>query len=266
MITDDQQNLIDTLQTWLQAEPDVEAAWLAGSLGSDLGDAFSDVDILVLARDQTAVEVSAVLAAKLEAVARPVLVNKRLEGRVFSVVTEDWVRFDFSIVEAPDLSRYDARRLKPLFNHGAKSPPVQPDEPYRASPERLAALVKEFFRVLGLAGVVVGRGEYVVGLSGVELLRGMTIELMLEENEIPAWKRGGALRRNPLLTPDQRQALEALPPMRADKESLIEGHRSLAALFVPRARHLAATLGMAWPEDLETATRRSLDAKLGSRF
>lgn len=263
--TEDQQRLLDALQALLAAESDVEAAWLAGSLGAGTGDAFSDVDLLVLARGHSADAVSSILESKLPQIAQPVLVKRPSPG-VLSVVTDDWARFDLSVIEASDLSRYDARRLKCLFNHGDRAPPHQPDAPYRTSPDRLSALVTEFLRVWGLAAVVVGRGEYVVGLSGVSLLQGMTIDLMLEENEVPLWKRGGALRRNPLLTTEQRQALEALPAFRADRDSVIAGHAALAALFLPRARRLAARIEAPWPEALEAATRRNLEASFGTRL
>jgi len=264
--TQDQQRLIDGIQALLEAEPDVEAAWLAGSLGSGSGDAFSDIDVLVLARGSTADQVCSTLAGKLNRVVEPVLINRRPGRDVLSVITEDWARFDLSVIEISDLPRYDARRLKCLFNRGEHTPPHQSDAPYRISPDHLSTLVTEFLRVLGLAAVVVGRGEYVVALSGVGLLREMTVELMLEESEVPLWKRGGALRRNPLLTAEQRQALEALPPLRADRDSVVGGHTALAALFLPRARRLAARIEAAWPEALEAATRRTLEARLGVWF
>jgi predicted nucleotidyltransferase len=266
MITESQQHLIDGVERLLRAEPEVEAAWLSGSLGSGLGDEFSDVDVLVLVRDGSAGAAGAALAGKVDQVARPVLVNVHFGGRVISVVTEDWERFDLNLIEADQLAAQAARRLKPLFNRGDRGPPEQAEAPYRVSPDQLSALVKEFLRVLGLAAVVMGRREYVVALAGVGHLRGMAVDLMLEENAVPSWKRGGALRRNPLLTAEQRETLEALPPLKAERDSLIEAQQALAGVFLPRARRLAEEIGMAWPDALEGATRRSLEARLGIRF
>lgn len=263
MITEDQRRLIETLQVLLQAEPNVEAAWLAGSLGAELGDEFSDVDILVLARENTADDVSSVLAGELDRAIKPVLVTHLFGGRVLSVVTQEWSRFDLSMIEPADLARQNGLRLKSLFNHGNLNPPFQQETPYQTSQEQLLALVREFLRVLGLAAVGIGRGEYVVAMSGIGYLRGMTVDLMLEENAVPTWKRGGALRRNPLLTAEQIVALEALPSLRADKESVTEGNQALAALFIPRARRLAEKIAMPWPDELELATRRHLETKLG---
>jgi predicted nucleotidyltransferase len=270
-ITDDQRLLIDALQRLLEAQPRIEAAWLAGSLGAGGGDRFSDVDILVLAVDAEAGEVSTQLQKslalpELEPVLRPVLVNALFGGRVLNVVTADWGRFDLVVVHRADLDRYNRDALQPLFNRGVSQPPSRPDQPYRTSPPDLLKLVQEFLRVLGLAVVGLGRAEYEVSLAGVDLLRRMTIDLMLEENGVAPAQRGGALRRNPLLTAGQRAELAGLPPVMADREGLLAANSAFARLFLPRAHRLAAEIGMAWPTELEAATARHLWKHLGQRI
>ncbi len=81
---------------------------------------------------------------------------------------------------------------------------------------------------------------------------------MLEENGVAPWKRGGALHRNALLTEDQREALVSIPPQSATRESVIQAHSAFAAIFLPRAKRLAARVGVTWPAEFEEATRRSL--------
>lgn len=262
MPTAEQQRLIDALRGLLEREPGVEAAWLAGSLGKGGGDEFSDVDLLVLVGDGEFAEVSGSLAARLGAVVKPVLVNKLYGGRVLNVVTDDWQRFDLSIVEGADLARHDATELKTLFNRGDRAPPARPDTPYLTPPDRLLPLVQEFLRVLGLAVGAMGREEYELGLNGVDLLRRMTMDLMLEENGVGPKQRGGALRRNQFLTAAQRAELAAIPPVSAARHSLIAANRVLAAIFLPRARRLAVQVGMEWPTEFEDATRRNLKLKL----
>jgi hypothetical protein len=258
MITGDQQHLIDEIARRLDAEPDVEALWLAGSLGKGGGDAFSDVDLLVLTADGAAGEVSARLARDLTAALCVVLVNSLYGGRVLNMVTDDWARFDLTLVQREDLQRYDADALTPIFNKGASRPPVQPKTPYRTSPDQLLAMIKEFLRIVGLTPVAMGRGEYQLALSGIDLLRRMTFDLMLEENSISPAMRGGALHRNPMLTAEQRADLSALPAIAADRASIIAGTTAFTRLFLPRARRLAAEIGMDWPTEFEAATRRHL--------
>jgi predicted nucleotidyltransferase len=107
MPTTDQQHLIDEIARRLDAEPTVEALWLAGSLGKGQGDAFSDVDLLVLVADGPAGEVSARLARDLAPALRVVLLNSLYGGRVLNMVTADWARFDLTLVRREVLQRYD---------------------------------------------------------------------------------------------------------------------------------------------------------------
>jgi predicted nucleotidyltransferase len=165
-ITADQQSLIDAIRRALEADHDVDAAWLAGSLGRGKGDAFSDVDVLVLAIDERSGDVMARYAADVLVIAEPVLVNPLFGGRVLNVVTADWRRFDLSFIQASDLTRYDVGELSPLFNKSGREPPSRGRTPYRTAPEKLLKLVNEFFRVLGLLVVGSGREEYVLGLLG----------------------------------------------------------------------------------------------------
>jgi predicted nucleotidyltransferase len=266
MVTASQQKLIDEIGKLLHEEARVEAVWLAGSLGRGQGDIFSDVDLLVLVEDGTLAEVSSALVARFSTVVCAVHVNKLFGGRVLNVVTADWQRFDLSFIQREDLARHNGALLRSLFNKSGQTPPEEPEMPYRPAPEQLLKLVQEFIRVLGLAVVVVGREEYAVALSGIEHLRRMTFDLMMEENRVAPGRRGGALHRNSLLNAEQRAQLESLSPLVAERASVIEGHRAFAEVFLPRARRLAAEIGMVWPSDFEEATRRYLETKLQLRI
>jgi predicted nucleotidyltransferase len=256
--------LIEALAAALEADADVEAAWLAGSLGRGGGDAFSDVDILALAADGRSGEASARWANGGAAkVAEPVLVNALFGGRVVNVVTADWERFDVVFVQGGELDRYDAAHLLPLFNRGDRAPPRRPHVPYQPNPATVSALIREFLRVQGMGPVAIGRGEHLVALSGVEMLRQMTLDLMLEENRVSPAERGGALKRNPFLTDHQRGELEGMAPVAATREGLLAANMALAAIFLPRARRLAAEIDAEWPSALEGATRRRLESVFG---
>src|SRR6185295_5175483 len=95
------------------------------------------------------------------------------------------------------------------------------------------------------------------------LLRRMLIDLMLEKNGLSPAMRGGALHLNDLLTPAQRQALEALPPVRADRASLLAADKALWRLFEPLAKELCTRSGAVWPSAFEGATRGHLARALG---
>lgn len=260
MPTPAQQQLIDRARALLESEPRVEAAWLAGSLGAGSGDAWSDVDLLALVADGATAAVAAALAGRLDEIAPTVLVNRLFGGIVLNAVTADWQRFDISFTEANGLGGHDAGRLLTLFHRSGHEPPHKAPQP---PPLRVTQLAQEFLRVLGLLPVVVGREEYQLALSGTEHLRRMTFDLFLDINGVPIAERGGALRRNPMLTAEQRAGLAAIPAAGPTRDSVIAGNLAWARLFLPAARAFAAAEAAEWPDALEAATRRHLETQLG---
>ena len=262
-LTPEQREIVQSASAALKADEQIAAAWLAGSLGRGAGDTFSDVDLLVLAADGPASEVGRRYVQRTRQIAPPVLINELFGGRVISVVTEDWQRFDLAFIEVGELGRYNSAHLVELFNKGLDRPPTKEDPPYRSPPEAVLRLAREFLRILGLSAVAVGRHEWVLALSGADILRRLTIDLMLEENGVGPIERGGALRRRSLLTAEQVGALEALTPITADLDGVMTSHRELAAVFLPRARALAQGVGAEWPSQFEEATKRHLLRRLG---
>lgn len=264
--TPEQRDLAETIGRVLAGDPGVEAAWLGGSLGRGAGDAWSDVDVVALVPQGEAAAASARVAELIPEIAEPVLVNRLFGGRVLNVVTADWRRFDISLVEPAELARFDAANLEALFNKGELGPPRGAPQPYAPAPETVLALVNEFLRVLGLLVVAAGREEWMLAQTGTEILRRLTMDLMLEENAVGPVERGGALRRNPHLTAEQRAELEGLSPVAANRESLLAANAELARVFLPRAKRLAERIGMAWPAAFEAATRRHLAERLRLTF
>jgi predicted nucleotidyltransferase len=262
-VTPEQWRLAEAAARVLREDASVAAVWLAGSLGRGAGDAFSDVDLLVLVTGASATEAGLRYVDKAAEIAAPALVNTLLGGRVISVVTEDWRRFDLSFVEISELERHDAARLIELFNRSGVTPPRRNEEPYSPSGATVLGLVNEFLRVMGLSVVAVGREEWLLAQWGADILRRLTMDLMLEENGVSPAERGGALRRRPLLTADQFDALVSLSPVTPDLQGMLTSNRELAAIFLPRARALAERVGATWPSRFEHVTRDHLRSRLG---
>jgi len=265
MPTPAQAALIEAIHRTLEADERIEAAWLSGSFGKGEADELSDVDVLLLVREPWK-EAADAYDADVGAIAEAVLVNPLFGGRVLNVVTAEWERFDLSFVQAQDLGRYDRSALKPLFNRTGLEPPTRERKPYRPPPEKIAGMIHEFLRVLGLMPVAFGREEYVISAWGVEMQRRGLIDLMLEANRIAPEDRGGALHLRRLITPEQHALLAALPPVSADPDALVAVNLAIARLYLPLARRLAAELGVEWPEAFEQATRRRLRTALGITF
>ena len=97
-------------------------------------------------------------------------------------------------------------------------------------------------------------------LSGLDHLRRMTIDLMMEENAVPPARRGGVLKRYPFLRADQRAGLTSIPAAGADRDSVIAAYENFARVFIPRAKALCTRIGAPWPETFEIATRAYLNS------
>jgi hypothetical protein len=210
-------DLIPVIKEVLQQDSRILAAWLAGSRGRGTEDEYSDTDVwVVVADDDVAgfVQDWPAISAKIT----PTVLQQQV-GRlpVFNQVTPEWLRFDLSVgtpEQVPERSRSTLRllfdradlhdRLKPT------GPPLAPD------PAAVRHLVTEFLRVLGLLPVVLGREEYVVAASGVGLLRGLLIHLMLQDVSLE--DRGGALKLARILPDERLQALTDLRCWRRPRE------------------------------------------------
>lgn len=257
-MSDEQQALVARLTAALTADSRIHAAWLGGSLGQEVGDAWSDVDIVILVDEPDRAACIADYRAGHPSVP-PLVLSHVVHGRVLAAITPDWERFDLMFLTADELPSQDGAALKLLLGASDLTPPPRGKAPNALAP--LTPLVTEFLRVLGLTPVGVGRGEWLALQQGVELLRHMLIDLMLLENEVPPGSRG-AKRLNAFLTDEQRAWLEALPPPPAERNALIAANATLARQFLAQAKPLAAKLGTPWPTAFEEATRRHLKAAL----
>jgi predicted nucleotidyltransferase len=240
----------------------VKAAWLAGSLARGHGDAFSDIDVIALVALGEARHVGTKYAARARRLGRLSLVRTKMDNRVVNVITGAWDRFDLRFIDEDELPEIGEMTLLPLWGDTESLPSVTGETDRSASPEAVVRLVCEFFRVLGLAVVAVQREEWLLAQSGVNMMKQLTIDLLLEGSAINL-RRGGALRLNAFLSRDQRLALEALPVPSADRPGIIAANMAVARMFVPLARELAARIAADWPTAFEAATRRHLREHLG---
>ena len=259
-MTEDQHALLDQLVAALAADPRIRSAWLSGSLAKGAGDAWSDIDLTVVVDEPDLAACLRDCAAG--ALALPATVFSQLvHGRIFSGVTPAWSRFDLAFLTPAEFARQDDAGLRRLLGETA-APPPRPAGPDHDAVARVSRLIFEFLRVLGLSPVCIGRQEWLVAQQGVELLRGMLVELLLEQNGVPRAARG-AKRLNAFLSLDQRAALEALPAPAADRAALLAAQGEIARLFLAHAKPLAQRLGVTWPEAFEAATRDHLRRELG---
>lgn len=250
-----QRELVERLRADLAADERVRGLWLTGSLATGSDDSFSDVDMLIVVREA---DVAAYLDEWLAFAAsyRPVLARRLGAAPVFNHVLEGWLRWDVVVGVPHDLADVDAASVSELFNHDG----LRPSSPSHHGADRsvVAELTEEFLRVLGLLPVVLGRGELVTAASGAGLLRQLLITLLRYRAE--GDRLSGALHLRRVLPAGELAALEALPPLRAERAAVVKLHLACAGMFLPVAREL---LGEGHPFDLEAACREHLRRHLG---
>jgi hypothetical protein len=251
--------MIERLRAVLTDDERIVAAWLSGSLGRGAADAWSDVDVTCVVEEDDLSPCVAEYGGRRNPVGATVS-QTVVHGRVAANISTDWMRYDLLFVTPQEFRNQDPARLRPLVR--STKPPTGLTRENVMDGARIAAAAAEFIRIIGLCPVAVGRQEWISGIEGVALLRRMTIDLMVEANGL-GHERGGVKRLNPLLTPDQRSALEASLAVGPSREQLLAATLALTQLFLPLARRLVGERGGEWPHDFEDATwawlKRELD-------
>jgi predicted nucleotidyltransferase len=254
--------LFDRVVDVFLADDRVRGMWLSGSLARGTADIASDLDVLIAvsdddpsAFDQFAAEWRAWLAAITPTViARPLVFAP---GSLYSV-TPGRERLDIVVERTSALPHTMFRTRLTVFDRDDLDGRIPAPAPAAGpSGERVAALVEEFFRDYGMFPVVVEREDWLLGIEAIHLFRSLLYQLFVEANApLPMM---GLKQWSAKLTTDQRELLESLPAgCAANRESIIAVHEEVGLVFVDQARRICAALDVAWPDELENATREYL--------
>lgn len=243
--------------------PHLDALWLGGSFGRGEADAYSDVDLIAVVAAEHQAGVAQDWRTQVEALVPIVLwYEARSGGAVHNAIGQGWERIDLLLTDDTGALQRTRDGTRCLIDHAGLYDRLAAHRdwpgPDRA---RVAFLIDEFLRVLGLLPVVLGRREYLAARAGLEMQRMALFQLLSETVERP--DKGGMLVWSRRLPPDQHALLERLPQADLTETSLIAAYRAVATAFLPRARALAARWGIAWPTAFEAATRAHLRRSLG---
>jgi predicted nucleotidyltransferase len=257
----DQQRLISEVAAHLEADPRIRALFLSGSFGKGTADAWSDVDLLAVVPAEQHEALAADWRKTLETIVPIVHFNRLPWALVLNAVTDGWLRIDLDVT-APDRLQGRAQdKLKALIDRDniyAALPATIPDP--GPDPRRMAGTISEFIRILGLSHVADGRGEYELAVLGYSMLRRMMSDILVAEMGIG--DTGGALHLSKLIDPGRMKILTDLPSPLATRDSVLAANNAVARVFFPRAKALAAKLGIDWPQAFEDATRAVLTSTL----
>jgi predicted nucleotidyltransferase len=259
----DQQQLIAAIKQEMAGKEAVSGLFLAGSFGRGTADEWSDVDLIALAEPQHHAAIAADWRQTLHAIT-PIVFWQELSrgGLLLNAVSEEWLRCDLHIVTPDNFGRRAKNTVKPLIDRDGRYDGLPDTLPLR-QPDAgtVNYLIHEFIRMLGLAPVGAGRGEYVTMVLGVGMMRDHLATLLMQDVTNP--DPGGILHQSTLLSAADMALLKSLPYPRPERDAVIEANFAIAREFMPRARAMAERLGIVWPEAFEAATRRRLVLTLG---
>lgn len=243
------------------AHEGVEALLLGGSLGRGEGDAYSDVDLIIVTSPAAHAAFVEGVRPWAASIAPPVLWRQIYPGLpLFHAVTADYLRYDITVTTAQHVAE-SADRVRSLVDKTwihARLAPSRERPPLSA--QAVHDVAEEFLRILGLLPVGVGREDWAAVAAGVGLLRQQLQALMiLEQRPVSP---PGALALTRLLPPEDLALLAQVAAPPATREGGTSGSLALAKAFLPRARRLASQAGASWPQELETAVRDHLAREL----
>jgi hypothetical protein len=270
--TKPQENLIKRAVEVAAADDRIVAAYLVGGFAVGMGDAWSDVDLQFVVRDDDVASVRATWVDTVNALAPTAYIQPFGSAIGGLCITPEWLHFDVVFVPASAVRAGTLEGAVPLVDKVGCLPATPVPRPDRQSqPFFPRAAVEHFLYMLGNVVSVIGRNEVIPASNGVIMVRDLDlVALFLAErgwattrehafgNPFPFSKR----LRN-YLTDEQNSILQSLPPVAATIDSVIDCYLALARVFLPRARSLAERVGATWPLVYELASVQYFERSLG---
>jgi predicted nucleotidyltransferase len=255
-------DLLERAAQVLVADERVRGMWLGGSLARDTADAASDLDVFVAVADGHMQAYAAGWRDLLASITPTVLAEEQwfAKGSFWSI-TPGYERFDVVVEPVSKLpeSLFPVRVV--VFDHDDLTATLPAERPRGATPATVGKLVQDFFHFSAMGEVLLVREDWLLAAEHLHLMRDMLYKLDVEANQpLPPM---GLKRWTDKLTPEQADVLRAVPTSAGSREELIAAHLQLARAFLGTARPLAATLGVAWPDELEAAARSHLREVFG---
>ncbi len=253
------EELAQRLGRMLQRDARVLAVFLGGSLAAGDADAWSDIDLLLATEHRDSV--AALCQGYLQQCAE-LLYFRRVPGPVclYHGITAEGDRCDLYLLLPSQIKTLSRASLRVIWDR-ARITESLAGRAAGGDPVDLSALAGEFLRVLGLLPALVGRREYLLGVSGAQQLRGYLTTLLLERDGIAG--RGSTLRLNPYLSAASRRVLDDIPIPEPTEQSIAEAYAACTREFLPSARALAADRGVPWPDRFAAVTLERLATELG---
>jgi hypothetical protein len=230
----------------------VRAVTVGGSVGTGTADQWSDLDLTIVTEPGCHDEFIADWPGWLGRITPTVFARTPIAPYIVNTITSEGLTMDF-VVRSGEAAVFEAKSAR--FRAGFAS------AGFDSIRDALDYAVAEQFR--GLAGPFISlikRGEHLRHLTGVpHVLSLLTTVFLAETGRTPP----GGKTWNQTYTEEQRDAVAALPAVRATREDLIAFGLGVAEQIARRARPLFRQYDLDWPAGLAQVAAARVRAELG---
>lgn len=242
--------LYDRTMAVLGNDPRVASVTIGGSVGAGTADAWSDLDLQVVAHADHYDAFLSEWPTWLATITPTVFARTPVAPFIINAVTDEGLTLDLTVfkgeaIEFPPAPGYSVGMLT-----GVRFTTVA---------EALEYAVAEQLR--GIAGPfisLVQRDEHLRHLMGVPHLLGLLTTVFLAELDAPA----PAKHWNDTFTAEQRAAVAALPAVTATRDGVVQFGLATAQLVITRARPQFTARGIEWPAPLARVAAQRVRACL----
>jgi hypothetical protein len=259
-----QSEYLQALQSAVDSDTRIRAAWLEGSLGRGNADRYSDIDLHLLMDKESVESFREGAEAWLSAIRPLVLYRLMFNGAMINALTLDGLRLD-AWLHTDETIAIDERKAQIWIDReGALTPGKRPEPPQPAAlATRLEQQIAEFWRCIALTPSVVGRGELIVATMGLGIELTLLSEVLITGYEIE--RDSGVKRLNEFLPPGAQSAIEqALVLGGLSASSLAHAQLGLAGIMSEEGRKIAARHGFAYPAEMEAAVLEYVSGELAA--
>ena len=247
-----QTEYLHTLQTALEANPAVKAAWLTGSFGRGNADRYSDVDLNIWLDAANLETFRQATELWLNSIRPLVLFKWMFNDRMANCLTVDGLRIDLWL-HTDAAPRLDESRVQVMVDreHALQFGTTEsvPD-PTRLN-NYLISQIREFWRCIAMLPTI-GRDERIIGLFGLSIEVNVLTDVIIGGYGIP--RDSGIKRLNPFLPDALRAKIEqALSFDGLTASGLVQAHLALARIMQEEGRQVATRNGFEYPVDIEEA-------------
>lgn len=242
-------SLFDRAVAVLSGDPRVISVAPGGSVATASADAWSDLDLRVVTREDGHDSFLAEWSDWLAQITPTVFARTPVAPFIINAITDGGLTFDVVVFKGTFVDLSPAPGWSVGLQRGFADAGAALDY---AVAEQLRGMCGPFVSL-------VARGEHLRHLTGVPHLLGLLMAVFLAELDTPM---PGKLW-NATFTDEQLATVAALPPVAANRDALVAFGLGIAEAVLSRARPEFARRGIEWPTALARVTAERLRDQLG---